>query len=89
MRLESALGQAERRFVAFEVVEQGGHGPFRGLEAPFALMGRIGNSQGEVKVFTTKDTKVHEGKTHSRSFDCVAALLRCAATSLRMTWLFL
>jgi hypothetical protein len=39
MRLESALEQAERRFVAFEIVNQGGHGPFRGLEAPFALRG--------------------------------------------------
>src|SRR5580658_3672647 len=37
MRLESALGQAERRFVAFVNFGSGGHGPFRGLEAPFAL----------------------------------------------------
>lgn len=53
MRLESALEQAERRFVAFEIVWQGGHGPFRGLEAPFALRGEdrqfLGGRQLESK----------------------------------------
>jgi hypothetical protein len=49
MRLESALEQAERRFVAFVNFRSGGHGPFRGLEAPFALWVRIGAGLGGVK----------------------------------------
>jgi len=59
MCLESALEQAERRFAAFEIVDQGGHGPFRGLEAPFALKGRIWGSVEGVNFSTDGKTFNH------------------------------
>jgi hypothetical protein len=34
--VESAMNQAERKF-ALSIVGQGGHGPFRELDAPFTL----------------------------------------------------
>jgi hypothetical protein len=35
------MDQAERRFVSFRSVVTGGHGPFRGLDAPRALVSII------------------------------------------------
>jgi hypothetical protein len=41
------MSQAERRFVELGAAK-GGHGPFRGLDAPFALEFTVGEIAAEV-----------------------------------------
>src|SRR5947208_1109383 len=46
--------QAERRFVAFDLLKMGGHGPFRGQDAPLAL-----------EIIITKTSALGKGERHA------------------------